>query len=58
MGRVTPDTLVTPERIAPVAAALEAHGLAARRVSYPGSHRIDRDVLRQIASEALPVNAH
>lgn len=48
------DPLITPERVAPVAAALEEHGIPFRRVSYPGDHRIDRDVLRSIADAPPP----
>jgi predicted esterase len=51
----TADEHATPELLAAQATRLASHGLSCERVSFNGSHRIDRDTLARIAAEAVPV---
>jgi predicted esterase len=51
----TADEHATPELLAAQATRLATHGLSCERVSFNGSHRIDRDTLARIAAEGAPV---
>ena len=51
----TADEHATPELLTAQTARLTAHGLSCERVSFNGSHRIDRDTLTRVAAEGAPV---
>lgn len=48
----TADEHATPELLASQDARLTTNGIAYERVSFNGSHRIDREILQRLASEA------
>jgi predicted esterase len=50
----TADEHATPEMLAAQDARLTTNGIAYERVSFNGSHRIDRDVLGRLAAEGVP----
>jgi predicted esterase len=48
------DEHATPEMLAAQDARLTAHGISFERVSFNGSHRIDRELLARLAADARP----
>ncbi|HEV7704309.1 MAG TPA: hypothetical protein VGO46_08450 [Gemmatimonadaceae bacterium] len=48
------DEHATPEMLAAQDARLTTHGIAYERVSFNGSHRIDREILMRLAAEGVP----
>jgi predicted esterase len=50
----TADEHATPEMLAAQDARLTTNGIAYERVTFNGSHRIDRDVLGRLAAEGVP----
>jgi predicted esterase len=52
----TADEHATPELLAAQSARLASHGLECERMSFNGSHRIDRETLARIAAEGAPAS--
>jgi predicted esterase len=50
----TADEHATPEMLAQQDARLTTNGIAYERVTFNGSHRIDREILMRIAAEGVP----
>ena len=50
----TADEHATPELLAAQDARLASHGIQCERVSFDGSHRIDRETLTRLATEGAP----
>jgi predicted esterase len=50
----TADEHATPEMLAAQDARLTTNGIAYERVSFNGSHRIDREVLGRLAADGVP----
>jgi predicted esterase len=50
----TADEHATPEMLATQDARLTTNGIAYERVTFNGSHRIDREVLGRLAAEGVP----
>ncbi|MGH7620869.1 MAG: alpha/beta hydrolase [Gemmatimonadaceae bacterium] len=50
----TADEHATPELLAAQGARLASHGIQCERVTFDGSHRIDRETLARLATEGAP----
>jgi predicted esterase len=50
----TADEHATPEMLAAQDSRLTSHGIAYERVTFNGSHRIDREILMRLAAESVP----